>query len=134
MKGFILGDRRPRRSPSSILIKVLPASMIDFEGETPQLVLLAVVVGVVNAVIKPIVKILSFPISMMTLGLFGLRDQRRRCCWASRTLADSVRQDRLHDRRLAGARDHGRHDRRRRSSRRSLLGVISTVVGLVVHD
>lgn len=34
--------------------------------------MLAGAVGVVNAVIKPIVKVLSFPISLMTLGLAGI--------------------------------------------------------------
>ena len=55
-----------------ILINVLPAWMISFAGEPWQLALLAAMVGVVNAVIKPIVKMLSFPISLMTLGLAGI--------------------------------------------------------------
>ena len=71
MKGFILGILASAIA-FVILINVLPASMISFEGETWQLALLAAGVGVVNAVIKPIVKILSFPISLMTLGLAGI--------------------------------------------------------------
>jgi putative membrane protein len=55
-----------------ILLSVLPNSMINFKGETPQLILLAVGVGVVNALIKPVIKMLTFPISMLTLGLSGL--------------------------------------------------------------
>ena len=35
------------------------------------LVLAALLVGLVNAVVKPVVKALSFPITMMTLGLFS---------------------------------------------------------------
>jgi putative membrane protein len=54
-----------------LILQILPESMIAFEGATPQLVLLAAIVGLVNAVIKPIVKILSFPISLLTLGLSG---------------------------------------------------------------
>ncbi len=71
MKGFILGILASAIA-FVILINVLPASMISFSGETWQLALLAAMVGVVNAVIKPIVKILSFPISLMTLGLAGI--------------------------------------------------------------
>lgn len=71
MKGFIFGILASAIA-FVILINVLPASMISFSGETWQLALLAAMVGVVNAVIKPIVKILSFPISLMTLGLAGI--------------------------------------------------------------
>jgi putative membrane protein len=71
MKGFILGILASAIA-FVILINVLPASLISVEGDTLQLALLALAVGVVNAVIKPIVKILSFPISLMTLGLAGI--------------------------------------------------------------
>ena len=111
MKGFILGILASAIA-FVILINVLPASMISFEGEPLQLALLALAVGVVNAVIKPIVKILSFPISLMTLGLAGIVINagllaRRRL--PRRQLGE----DQLHDRRLAGRRVHGRHGRRR---------------------
>jgi putative membrane protein len=56
----------------AVLLYVLPDSMIDFKGDTTQLIILAVGVGVVNALIKPVIKALSFPISLLTLGLFGL--------------------------------------------------------------
>lgn len=71
MKGFILAIVASAIA-FVILINVLPATMIDVEGEPLQIALLALAVGVVNAVIKPIVRILSFPISMMTLGLAGI--------------------------------------------------------------
>jgi putative membrane protein len=54
-----------------LMLQILPSSMIDFQGDTQQLILMAAIVGVVNAVIKPIVKMLSMPISFMTLGLSG---------------------------------------------------------------
>jgi putative membrane protein len=44
-------------------------------GKHPEvwhIVLVAVVVGLANALVKPVLKILSFPLSMMTLGLSGL--------------------------------------------------------------
>jgi putative membrane protein len=56
----------------AILVSVLPDTWIEYTGEPLQLALLSIGVGVVNAVIKPIIKLLSFPINMMTLGLFGL--------------------------------------------------------------
>lgn len=70
MKGFILSVVAGAIA-FVLILQILPESMIAFDGETPQLILLATIVGVVNAVIKPIVKLLSFPISMMTLGLSG---------------------------------------------------------------
>lgn len=33
---------------------------------------IAVVLGVINAVVKPVVKILSLPVNILTLGLFSL--------------------------------------------------------------
>ena len=71
MKGFILAIVASAIA-FVILLLVLPSSMIQFEGTNLQLALLAGAVGVVNAVIKPVVKILSFPISLMTLGLAGI--------------------------------------------------------------
>lgn len=56
----------------AILVNVLPDTWVEFTGEPLQLALLSLGVGVVNAVIKPVIKLLSFPINMMTLGLFGL--------------------------------------------------------------
>jgi putative membrane protein len=71
VKGFILAILASAIA-FVILLQILPPSMIEFEGQPLQLGLLALAVGVVNAVIKPIVRILSFPISLMTLGLAGI--------------------------------------------------------------
>lgn len=54
-----------------ILLQLLPANLLNFKGDNLQLGILALGVGVVNAIIKPVVKALSFPISLLTLGLFG---------------------------------------------------------------
>jgi len=54
-----------------VIATFLPDKYIDFAGETVALVLAALLVGLVNAVVKPVVKALSFPITMMTLGLFS---------------------------------------------------------------
>ncbi len=71
MKGIVIGIAATAIA-FAILVNVLPASMVAFKGDTIHLVILAIVFGLVNAFIKPVVKILSFPISMMTLGAFGI--------------------------------------------------------------
>jgi len=40
--------------------------------EALSVILVAIVVGLANALVKPVLKILSFPLSLMTLGLSGL--------------------------------------------------------------
>ena len=70
MKGFILAVAAGAIA-FVLMLQILPDSMIAFSGGTQQLILLALFVGVVNAVIKPIVKMLSFPISVLALGLSG---------------------------------------------------------------
>jgi putative membrane protein len=54
-----------------LMLQIVPESMIAFAGETPQLILLALFVGAVNALVKPIINVLSIPISFLTLGLSG---------------------------------------------------------------
>lgn len=51
------------------LAAFLPGSYIDGFGTA---VLLVIVLAVLNAVLKPILKILGFPITVLTLGLFLL--------------------------------------------------------------
>jgi len=71
MKGFVI-----RLVATAITFLILPAvipnSLVAFTGGIQQLVILALLFGVVNAVIKPIVKLLTFPINMLTIGLFGI--------------------------------------------------------------
>ncbi len=45
---------------------------IHLEGTVGQVILLALIFGLVNAIIKPIVKILAFPLIILTLGLLTL--------------------------------------------------------------
>jgi putative membrane protein len=45
---------------------------IDFDGSFWALLLLALIFGLVNTFIKPILKLLSFPIVIVTFGLFVL--------------------------------------------------------------
>jgi putative membrane protein len=44
----------------------------NFTGSVVNLLIVAVIFGLVNALIRPIVKLLTLPISIVTLGLFTL--------------------------------------------------------------
>ena len=70
MKGFVLSIVATAIA-FLVIATFLPDKYVDFAGETVALVLAALLVGLVNAVVKPVVKALSFPITMMTLGLFS---------------------------------------------------------------
>ncbi len=45
---------------------------LDFAGEWWKLLLVALAFSLVNTYVRPILRILTFPISMMTLGIFLL--------------------------------------------------------------
>ena len=45
---------------------------LSFTGDLPALLVLAVIFGLINTFLKPILKLLSFPISLLTFGIFGL--------------------------------------------------------------
>jgi putative membrane protein len=45
--------------------------MVTYEGELAGIVVLAVIFGLVNAFIGPLVRMLALPISVMTMGLVG---------------------------------------------------------------
>lgn len=47
-------------------------SGIHLEGDFWTILLVAVIFGLVNTFIKPILKVLSFPVIILTLGLFAL--------------------------------------------------------------
>ncbi len=111
MKGIIIGIAATAIA-FAILINVLPASMVSFSGDNVQLVVLAILFGLVNSFIKPVVKILSFPISMMTLGLFGLVVNAAMLLLVA-YVGGQHRRHQVHGRRLPGGRGHGRHDRGR---------------------
>ncbi len=44
---------------------------IDYGDELSNLLIVAVIAGVINGLIKPIVQIFSLPLTILTLGLFG---------------------------------------------------------------
>ena len=70
MKGFVVAVAAGAIA-FVLMLQVVPESMIAFSGETPQLILLALFVGAVNALVKPVINVLSIPISFLTLGLSG---------------------------------------------------------------
>jgi putative membrane protein len=69
MRGFIIGTISTAIAFAA-MIWLLPN--IDYTGEPPGLIVLALVAGVVNGLIKPVVRLMSLPIRMATLGLFSL--------------------------------------------------------------
>jgi putative membrane protein len=54
-----------------VAIKVLPNTLLSFKfgGDWWKLLVVALIFALVNSYLKPIVKALSFPISVLTLGL-----------------------------------------------------------------
>ena len=69
MKGFAIGVAATAIA-LVLLAFVLPS--VEYGGDIVGLILLAIVFGVVNGLIKPIVKLFSLPITVMTLGLFSI--------------------------------------------------------------
>lgn len=67
--GFIIGTIATAIT-FAIVAYLLP--QIDYGDSIVNLLILAVIAGVVNGLIKPIIKLFSLPLTMMTFGLFGL--------------------------------------------------------------
>jgi putative membrane protein len=69
MRGFIIGTIATAIT-FAIVSFLLP--QIDYGGNLPGLIAVALIAGVVNGLIKPIIRMFSLPLTMMTFGLFGL--------------------------------------------------------------
>lgn len=69
MRGFIIGTAATAIT-FAIVAYLLP--QIDYGGNVPGLIVVAIIAGVVNGFIKPVIKILSLPLTMVSFGLFGL--------------------------------------------------------------
>ena len=50
-------------------IRLVPGA--EFTGGIPQLVILAAIFGIINAYLRPIVKLLTLPINLVTFGIIG---------------------------------------------------------------
>jgi putative membrane protein len=69
LRGFIVGTIVTAIA-FWVLTTFLP-QFVEYKGQPVGLLVLAAIFGVVNGLIGPIVRILAFPLTMMTLGLIG---------------------------------------------------------------
>ncbi len=69
MRSFIIGTAVTAVA-FFILVQLLP-SMFGYEGGYISLIVIAIVFGVVNGFVGPVVKTLAMPITFMTMGLVG---------------------------------------------------------------
>lgn len=69
MRGFVIGTVVTAVA-FYILVWLLP-TMFDYSGGVVGLIVIAVIFGVINGLIGPIVKTATLPISFMTMGLVG---------------------------------------------------------------
>ena len=70
MKGFLL-TLVVSAVAFVVLLLVLPDSMIAMSGDIAPQLAVGAFVGLINGIVKPIVKLFSLPITLMTLGLFS---------------------------------------------------------------
>lgn len=129
MKGFLIGV-----VVSAIAFAVLAyfIPQIDLGDQVIQYLGLGLVFGVVNSLIKPIVKLFSFPITAMTLGLFGLVINAAMLLlvsWVSESFFDIPFS-------IAGFPESGLSVEAIAWAFVASIGlsIISTIIGLVVHD
>lgn len=53
-----------------VAVQIVPG--LEFDGSVVALLLVALILGVINAVVRPILTVLSLPLVVLTLGLFLL--------------------------------------------------------------
>ena len=70
MRGFVINTIATAIAFAAMAYLLKPN--IQYEGDAVGLIVLAVIAGVVNGLIKPIIRLLSLPIRLATLGLFSL--------------------------------------------------------------
>lgn len=70
MKGFVIGTVITAIA-FYVLTQFLPQVGVKYEGELVGLLVLAIIFGIVNGLIGPIVKMLTLPVSIMSMGLVG---------------------------------------------------------------
>ena len=74
MRGFIVGTVATAIAfylVTQVLPDLINVEFLSYEGELIGLLGLALVFGVVNGLIGPVVRLVSMPISFFTMGLFG---------------------------------------------------------------
>ncbi len=57
---------------AALWIAVQLVAGLEFDGSIPALIGIAVVLGIINVIVKPILTLLSLPLIIVTLGLFLL--------------------------------------------------------------
>jgi uncharacterized membrane protein YvlD (DUF360 family) len=67
--GFVI---KTLGAAASLWVAVWIVEGFEFSGEWWQFLIVAVIMGVVNAVVKPVLKLFSLPLILLTLGLFLL--------------------------------------------------------------
>ena len=56
----------------ALYVAVQFVSGIDFQGSWTGLLWLALIIGLLNALVRPLLKLLAFPLIILTLGLFAI--------------------------------------------------------------
>lgn len=56
----------------AIIISAKYITGFDFTGSPVDLLIAGVVIGLINALIKPIIQLISLPVVILTLGLFNI--------------------------------------------------------------
>lgn len=59
-------------SAAAVWVAVAVVNGLDFTGSIWQLIIIGLIVGLINAFIRPLVTMLSLPLLILTLGLFFL--------------------------------------------------------------
>ena len=57
---------------AAVIVAVNVVPKIDAPSDLVKLLAIGLILGIVNSYIKPIVQLLTFPISLLTLGLVGI--------------------------------------------------------------
>jgi putative membrane protein len=74
LRGFVVGTIVTAIA-FYIMVKVLPDytgfDFVQYKGDLAGIVVISLIFGVVNGLIGPILRVLTLPISLMTLGLIG---------------------------------------------------------------
>lgn len=68
MSGFLI---RTIATAITVAIVAYLYPAIDYGGSIPTLIVVAIIAGLINAFVKPIIGAFALPITMMTYGLFG---------------------------------------------------------------
>jgi len=74
VRGFIVGTIATAIAfwiVASVFPEYLGLDFLTYEGEPAGLLVLALIFGVINGLIGPVVRLIALPLTFMTLGLFG---------------------------------------------------------------